>query len=39
MIFEDITHEKVTEMMIPARTFPAFLKAVNDGAERYRGLF
>lgn len=39
MIFEDVTHEKVTEMVIPARTFPAFLKAVNDGMERYRGLF
>ena len=38
MIFEDVTHEKVTEMVIPARTFPAFLRAVNGGEERYRGL-
>jgi len=39
MIFEDITREKVTELTIPARKFPAFLRAVNGGEERYRGLF
>lgn len=39
MIFEDVTKEKVTEMVVPSRAFPAFLRAVNDGAERYRGLF
>jgi len=38
MIFEDVTHEKVSEMTIPPRTFPAFLKAINGGAEAYRGL-
>ncbi len=39
MIFEDVTHDKVTEMIVPSRVFPAFLKAVNDGAEGYRGIF
>lgn len=39
MIFEDVTHEKVTEIVIPARKFPTFLRAVNGGEERYRGLF
>ena len=39
MIFEDVTSEKVTEMVIPPRVMPAFLKAVNDGVERYRGIF
>ena len=38
MIFEDVTHEKVTEMVIPARAFPAFLKTVNGGMDRYRGI-
>jgi len=38
MIFEDVTNEKVTEMTIPSRKFPAFLKAVNGGSEPYRGL-
>jgi hypothetical protein len=38
MIFEDVTNEKVTEMTIPSRTFPAFLKAINGGSEPYRGL-
>ncbi len=38
MIFEDVTHEKVTEMVIPARKFPAFLKLVNDGRDRYQGI-
>lgn len=32
MIFEDVTHEKVTEMVIPSRAFPAFLRAINSGA-------
>ena len=39
MIFEDLTRDKVTEITIPARQFPAFLKTVNGGEERYRGLF
>ena len=39
MIFEDVTNEKVTEMTVPPRTFPAFLKAVNGGPDPYRGLF
>ncbi len=39
MIFEDVTNDKVTEMTIPSRKFPAFLKAVNGGAEGYRGIF
>ena len=29
MIFEDVTNEKVTEMTVPSRKFPAFIKAVN----------
>jgi len=32
MIFEDVTNEKVAEMTIPSRKFPAFLKAVNGGS-------
>ena len=32
MIFEDMTYQKVTEMVIPSRKFPEFLRAVNDGA-------
>ena len=39
LLFEDVTREKVTEIVIPSRVFSSFLKAVNDGAERYRGLF
>ena len=35
MIFEDVTHEKVTEMIIPSRKFPSFLRAVNAGSPRY----
>ncbi len=35
MIFEDVTHEKVTEMVLPPRIFNAFLKAVNTGAARH----
>jgi hypothetical protein len=31
MIFEDVTHDKVTEMVIPARKFPTFLRIINDG--------
>ena len=38
LLFEDITHEKITEMVVPPRVFPKFLNAVNDGRERYRGL-
>lgn len=36
LIFEDVTYEKVTEMVIPSRTFPAFLQAVNGAPDRYR---
>jgi hypothetical protein len=42
MIFEDVTQEKVTEMTIPSRKFPEFLKAIQGttgGSEAYRGLF
>jgi hypothetical protein len=39
LIFEDITHQKVTEMVIPSRVYPAFLKAVNSGAVRYQAQF
>lgn len=39
MIFEDVTNEKVTEMVIPPRKFGEFLRAVNGGTEPYRGLF
>ncbi len=38
LLFEDVTHEKVTEMVVPPRVFPAFLQAVNAGSERYRGI-
>ena len=38
MIFEDVTHGKVTEMVIPARRFSAFLNAVNGGEGRFRGI-
>ncbi len=31
MIFEDVTREKVTEIIIPARKLPSFLRAVNLG--------
>ena len=34
MIFEDVTHEKVTEMVVPSRVFPQFLQVVNSGVER-----
>lgn len=39
MIFEDVTNEKVTEMTVPTRAFPAFIKAVNGGPDPYKGLF
>ena len=35
MIFEDETHDKVTEMVIPTHKFPAFLRVINDGVARY----
>jgi hypothetical protein len=38
VIFEDVTHDKVTEIVVPSRVFPAFLKAINGGADRYRGI-
>ncbi|MFP4473095.1 MAG: hypothetical protein ACLFPX_04385 [Candidatus Omnitrophota bacterium] len=37
MIYEDTTHGKVAEMIIPSRKFPAFLRAVNDNAARFSG--
>ena len=37
MLFEDVTHEKITEMVVPSRAFARFLQAVNDGANGYRG--
>jgi len=39
MIFEDLTRDKVTEITIPARKFPEFLKTINGGDSQYRGLF
>ena len=36
LIFEDVTAGKVTEIVIPSRKFPSFLRAVNDGMDRYR---
>jgi len=38
MIYEDVTNGTVTEMVIPSRKFAAFLKAVNDGRDPYRGI-
>ena len=38
MIYEDVTRGKVTEMVIPSRKFPAFLRAVNDGAWQSRSI-
>ncbi len=38
MIFEDVTHEKVTEIVVPSRVFPQFLQVVNSGIER-RSIF
>ena len=35
MVLEDVTAEKVTEMVIPPRAFAAFLKAVNSGQARH----
>ena len=32
MIFEDVTREKVTEMVIPPDKYPSFLRVINDGA-------
>ncbi len=38
MIFEDQTHDKVTEMVIPTRKFQHFLKVVNEGTNRFGGI-
>lgn len=35
MIFEDLTHDKVTEMVIPPHKFPEFLSVVSGGSSRY----
>jgi len=37
MVFEDVTREKVTEILIPPKQFPAFLKAVKL-KERYKSI-
>lgn len=39
MIYEDVTNDNVTEMIIPPRCFPSFLRAVNDGAMRQQNSF
>jgi hypothetical protein len=39
LLFEDVTNEKITEMVVPARVFPRFLQAVNDGMAGYRGIY
>ena len=38
IIFEDVTRQKVTEISIPARKFPSFLRAVNIGPQRYQNI-
>ena len=38
MIFEDVTHQKVTEMVIPSRKYPSFLRAINEGASYTRSI-
>lgn len=38
LIYEDVTHDKVTEMVIPPRAYPAFLRAITGADPRYRGL-
>ena len=38
MIYEDVTRGKVTEVVIPSRKFPSFLRAVNSGAPRYQSI-
>ncbi|MFT5170104.1 MAG: hypothetical protein ACI9E5_001244 [Candidatus Omnitrophota bacterium] len=32
LIYEDLTHDKVTEITIPTNKFPVFLHAVNEGS-------
>jgi len=39
MIFEDVTREKVTEMVVPPRTFPSLLRAINAGMVRSPDIF
>ena len=39
MIFEDVTHEKVTEMVVPSRVFPKFLQTVTGPVDRSRPHF
>lgn len=36
LIYEDVTHEKVTEMIIPPRKYPAFLRAITGADPRYQ---
>lgn len=38
MIFEDQTHDKVTEIVIPARKFPAFLRIITEGNRQQRSI-
>ena len=39
LLFEDVTNEKITEMVVPPRVFPKFIQAVNGGMAGYRGLY
>ena len=39
MIFEDVTHDKVTEIVIPARKFSTFLRIINDGSRSSNSIF
>ena len=39
MIFEDVTHEKVTEMVIPTHKYPSFLRALTGADPRYQVTF
>ncbi len=38
MLFEDVTHEKITEMVIPPRAYTRFLEVVNGPQRRYQEL-
>ncbi|MCD4780290.1 MAG: hypothetical protein K8S27_07065 [Candidatus Omnitrophica bacterium] len=39
MIFEDLTHNKVTEIVIPPSKYPTFLRAINEGLARQQFVF
>ena len=34
MIFEDMTYQKVTEIVIPIQKYPTFLRVINEGVTR-----